>query len=85
VCVKAGAARGDAEDRESALPCPCFDVFAEAQADLAVTVAVFHDEPADESVWCRLKVVLDGDLDPADDLVLDAGDEGRLVVGARGK
>ena len=80
--IESCAARGDAEDEETVLPCPLFDVLAEAQADLAIAIAVFHDESADEGVRRGLQMMLDGDLDPADDFGSDAGDEGGLIVGA---
>ena len=85
VSIETRAAGGDAEDGEATLPCPGLDVFAEAQADLAIAVAVFHDESADEGVRRRLKMMLDRDFDPADDFICDAGDECCLILGARGK
>jgi len=82
VGVEACAAGGDAEDGESALPCPLLNVFAESEADLAIAVAIFDDESTDESVGRGLEMMLDGGFDPADDFVCEAGDEGGLVFGA---
>lgn len=67
------------------LPCPLFGVLAETKADLAVAIAVFHNESADEALGRRLKMMLDGDFDPANDFVGDTGDEGGLIVGTRGQ
>lgn len=67
------------------MPGPCFDVFAETKADVAIAVTIFYDESADESVWCGLEMMLDGNLDPTDDFFCDACDEGGLTVGACGK
>jgi hypothetical protein len=83
--VRAGAARSDAQDGEIMLPCPAFGVFAEAKADLAIAMASLHHESADERVGWGLKVMLDGDFDPANDFIRDAGDEGSLISGAMGK
>lgn len=55
----------------------------EALADLAITAAVFHHEPTDEGVWRRLKMMLDGDLDPAEDFLSQASDKSGLIFGAR--
>ena len=46
-------------------------------------MAVFHDKSADQGVRSRLNMMLDGDFDPADDFLSDAGDEGGLILGAR--
>jgi len=63
-------------------PTPRFGVFTEAEADLTIAIAVLHNQSADESIRRRLKAMFDGYLDPADDLVLDAGNERGLVFGA---
>jgi hypothetical protein len=85
VGVQAGAAGCDAQDGKAPLPSPAFDVFAEAKADLAIAIAILHDEAADEGMGRRLKVMLDGDFNPADDFLCDARDESGLVFGAGGK
>jgi len=77
---KAGAARSDAENGKSALPGPMFNVLAETEADLAISITVLDDEPADEGLWRRLEMVLDGDLDPGNDVIADASDEGCLIL-----
>ena len=82
VRVVASTSGGDAKDGKAPLPRPRFDMFAEAEADLAVAMAVLDDESADESMRSRLKMMLDGDLDPTDHFVLDARYEGGLTVGA---
>lgn len=79
------AAGGDAEDGEPTLPGPDLDALAETQADLAIAEAVLHDESPDESVRRRLEMMLDGDLDPANDFVCDTGDEGGLAVASCGE
>ena len=83
VSIEACAARGNAENGKTVLPGPCFGVLAETEADLAIAVAVFDDEPADEGMGRRLEMMLDGDLNPADDFVSDAGNEGSLIFGTR--
>jgi hypothetical protein len=85
VRARAGAARCDAQDGKIMLPRPGFGVLAEAEADLAIAMALFHDEAADEGMGRRLKVMLDGDFNPADDFLCDGRDESGLVFGARGK
>ena len=82
VRVEAGTSRGDAEDGETALPCPGFDVLAEAQTDLTIAMTVFHDESADEGMRCRLKMMLDRYFDPADHFVPDACNERGLILSA---
>lgn len=65
VGILARAAGSNAESGETALPCPLLYVLAEAKADLAIAMAVFHYESSDETVGCGLEMMLDGDLDPA--------------------
>lgn len=85
VGVQATAAGGHAQGGETMLPRPAFGLLAEAKADLAIAIAIFHHETADEGVGRGLKVMLDRYFDPANDLICDAGDEGSLVSGAMGK
>jgi hypothetical protein len=67
------------------LPSPAFGVLAEAKADLAIAMTIFHHETADEGMGRGLKVMLDRYFDPANDLICDASDEGNLFFGAVGK
>ena len=85
VGVKSSAAGGDPQDGQTPLPSPIFDLFTEAEANLAVAMAVLDDESADQGVWRGLEMVLDGDLDPPDDFICDARDEGGLSLGANGQ
>lgn len=82
VGIEARAAGSDAEGGKAALPCPCFDMLAEAQSNMAIAIAGFHDESTDESVRCGLEMMLDGNFDPADDFVFEAGCKGGLIVRA---
>jgi hypothetical protein len=85
VGILAGAAGSNAESGEAALPGPLFYVLAEAKADLAIAMAVFHYESADESVRFGLEMMLDGYLDPAYDFLCQAGYKGSLVLCASWK
>ena len=78
--VETRAAGCYAKNGEAMSPRPCLNVLAEAEAYLAIAMGVFHDKSADQGVPRRLKMMLDGDFDPADDLLADAGDEGGLIV-----
>ena len=75
VCIETRAARRDSDGWNAVLPRPVFGVLTEAQADLLITIAVFHDEAADEGVGWRLEPMLIGDFDPADDLPTKTSDE----------
>jgi hypothetical protein len=85
VGVQASAAGGHAQGGETMLPCPVFGLLAEAKADLAIAMTIFHHETADEGMGRGLKVMLDRYFDPANNIICDAGDEGSLVSGAMGK
>lgn len=50
VRIMPGASGGDAEDGKTTFPCPGFDAFAEAKADLAISMTVFDHESTDEGV-----------------------------------
>jgi len=80
--VEAGAARSDTQDGETALPRPGLDVFAEAEADAAIPVAVFDHESTYQGVGCGLEMIVDGNFDPAHDFVRNAGHKCSLVLSA---
>lgn len=52
------AAGSDTKDWQTAVPGPCLDVLAEAKAYLAITIAIFHDQTANQSVRRGLEMVL---------------------------
>jgi len=75
MCSKTGTARGDAYDRNTALPAPGLSPFTQAKTNPLIAESIFNHEPADQRIRIRLQPVFNGDLDPADDLAGEARDK----------
>lgn len=67
------------------IPDPRFCVLAELATNPRGAVGRTHHQPTDKAEFRTLQAAFDGDLNPADDLLADAGNEGGLPICDRGE